>query len=88
MWVIKSCLLILLFSNVYAWQTFFRGREFEGNIGRPYTENVITRKFPAQWFTQVLDHFNLSDSRTWQQVSIGWFNKLFIISFLLEVLYK
>ena len=50
---------------------FNRGRSVGGNLGEPFVEvgdivDDVTAK--EYWFTQKLDHFNSSDSRTWQQV--------------------
>lgn len=48
------------------WRFFHQGRIIHGNFGKSiwkHYENVPS----AQWFTQILDHFSPTDSRTWPQ---------------------
>lgn len=51
---------------------FHRGRPRGGMVGSPkprYDASYYQNKAPSEelWYTQTLDHFNPSDSRTWQQ---------------------
>ena len=68
----KFALTILLFVAIVnsgeAWRNFMRGRRKNGNVGEPNLLKDYT-PVPDQWFTQILDHSNPVDGRTWKQVT-------------------
>lgn len=72
MQIAKILLLFSFFASVYSWRIFFRGRERGGNIGKPHSVGSFVSEIPEEWFTQVLDHFNPVDERTWQQVMFNF----------------
>ena len=47
---------------------FLRGRPRGGMLVAPASDNVNVKDLPQdQWFTQRLDHFDDSNTKTWQQ---------------------
>ncbi|KAK4877732.1 hypothetical protein RN001_010238 [Aquatica leii] len=62
-------LLFCFLSNTNCWRVFHRGRAVGGNLGSPGNEETLygVKDIPDQWFDQVLDHFNPTDTRTWKQ---------------------
>lgn len=61
-------ILVGLVNISTAWRTFLRGRSKYGNLGNP-TLSAEKHVLPKeQWFTQLLDHFNPTDVRVWNQV--------------------
>ena len=62
---------LCLWSSALAWKHFRNGKHWKlekADIGQDFP--------PDQWFEQRLDHFNLINNETWQQVGI-FFNRLF-----------
>lgn len=63
--------VILCISNVSSTiRTFWRGRHHGGNLGGPSKseDGLESNLLPAaQWFEQNLDHFDPTNSKTWQQ---------------------
>lgn len=65
-------LLLLLVATVFinvtvALRTFIRGRSKGGNIGLPLLDKEPKWLPKEQWFTQMLDHFDPTNARTWKQ---------------------
>lgn len=74
------CVLILNCSHGYGWRIFHRGRLFGGNLKFSAQDNEVLSLDPnikEKWFTQLLDHFNPTDTTTWQQVQ-----PTFLVSYL------
>ncbi|XP_068729188.1 putative serine protease K12H4.7 [Montipora capricornis] len=68
--LIHVVIILLVFTNVsIASLHFLRGRPRGGMLGAPeVNSNVANKNLPeAQWFTQRLDHFDDSNTHTWQQ---------------------
>lgn len=65
--LIISCFLIQISIE---WRIFHKGRQIGGSLGTIKTikdqDEYLLPK--AQWFAQILDHFNPTDNRTWNQV--------------------
>lgn len=65
--------MLVLVQGLFGWQIFHRGRPTGGNLGilgqRAGEFYFDDFDVTEQWFTQILDHFNNNDNRTWQQVS-------------------
>jgi hypothetical protein len=66
--IVVSVSIITLLDGVEGWKMFHRGRGRGGMLGSPKAEPNITVP-PAEWFVQLLDHFNPTVPRTWEQVS-------------------
>lgn len=67
------CLIsFTLLAEIECGRHFRLGRSKGGNLGAPgEAENQKIHELPpAQWFKQKLDHFSVTDSRTWKQVRI------------------
>ncbi|KAF2900100.1 hypothetical protein ILUMI_06086, partial [Ignelater luminosus] len=68
---ILQVLMLVLVPELLAWEIFHRGRHTGGNlvisgkkaVGFDDWDPSVTE----HWFTQILDHFNPNDNRTWQQ---------------------
>lgn len=62
-------LLCTIFANVHSWHYFHNGRVRGGNVGTPKAHGLTEepRNF-TRWFKQNLDHFDIGNEVTWQQV--------------------
>jgi hypothetical protein len=65
--VVVSVSIIMLLGGVEGWKMFHRGRGRGGMLGSPKAAPNTTVP-PAEWFLQLLDHFNPTVVRTWEQV--------------------
>jgi len=61
-----------------------------------FSENFLTKipnkipsaaEIPDQWFTQKLDHSDVTNSQTWQQVSYNQNLSIYIIIYLIYITY-
>lgn len=62
-----SIMIIILLGEVEGWKMFHRGRGHGGMLGSPRAEPNTTVP-SAELFLQLLDHFNPTVPRTWEQV--------------------
>jgi hypothetical protein len=70
MLLFKAVVFLILFNCALGFGAFWRGRRFGGNIGDPDDDlkSINTRTgIVNSWFTQKLDHFDPTNSNTWQQ---------------------
>lgn len=68
-WLIFGVIALLHIDPIQGWRTFWKGRHYKGNL-HVAVANVSREQLPPhQWFTQKLDHFDASNTETWQQVS-------------------
>ena len=67
----SACILmsVFLLCACEARQLFHRGREYGGMLGVPKHDPNISLP-PDEWFEQQLDHFDPTDTRTWEQVCV------------------
>ncbi|XP_015174578.1 PREDICTED: putative serine protease K12H4.7 [Polistes dominula] len=66
--LLSSLLLIAVFLNITeALRNFIRGRSKDGNLGTLLLSKEYEKLPNEQWFTQMLDHFNPTDARIWEQ---------------------
>lgn len=56
--------ILLAVNHTVAWKYFWRGKWIERKIERPDNSDFP----PDQWFEQKLDHFDVINSKTWEQV--------------------
>ena len=55
----------LIVNHVEAWRHFWRGKSFKKHV---LGESNIADGPPDQWFVQKLDHFDVINQKTWNQV--------------------
>jgi pimeloyl-ACP methyl ester carboxylesterase len=63
--------VVAINSELLLAKQFFRGRPFDGFVPKPpkrITEGPLSDDVTTANFTQMLDHFDPSENRTWQQV--------------------
>jgi len=81
--------LLLSSTGCDAASRFLHGRSLGGMLGRPKGASLVPEdQLPVdKWITQPLDHFNVADQRTWQQVKVVYIrlnrmNKIVVMFFL------
>lgn len=64
--IVLIIFLLNLINLGISWRIFHKGRLVGGNLGSPGNSIRNASKY-ERWFTQKLDHFDISEDSTWQQ---------------------
>lgn len=67
---IGCVILLALIHSSFGWRQFWKGRHTGGNLGGASGNNdLLTDNFlpPDEWFVQMLDHFDPTNTGTWKQ---------------------
>lgn len=73
MFLQKSFGCVILFAIIHSsfgWRQFWKGRQTGGNLGTASkSSDFLADDFlpPEEWTTQLLDHFDPTNTRTWKQ---------------------
>lgn len=67
--LIFTVLVFVQIDSVHGWRKFWKGRHYKGNLHVPIANVSAEQLPPDRWFAQKLDHFDPSNTQTWNQVS-------------------